>query len=191
MLAPLFIVGKCMKVFFILILLASAAVAEEAVVADAELATEAESETATATELEVEPPHPVDERVRELLDELELNYDITDNNNFSLVFDFDGGRSQQVFIRSRTYTTHDMEVRDVWSTAYQHRTKYLPEYLERRLLMENFDHILGNWVRRNNDIVYMVKLPVDASAEALEVALYEASEFADELEAELHGNDEL
>lgn len=171
---------------WLLMLVPFAVISEEETVA-----VEESAEAATESAPEVEPPHPVDERIRTLLDELELNYEVTDSNNFSLVFNFDGGRSQQVFIRSRTYTTHDMEVRDVWSTAYQHRTKYLPEYLERRLLMENYDHILGNWVRRDNDIVYMVKLPVDASAEALEVALYDASEFADELEAELHGTDEL
>ena len=167
------------------------AMTEEAEVVDAVPATPAESETATATEPEVEPPHPVDERIREQLDALEMNYEITDRNNFSLLFTFDDGRSQEVLIRSRTYTSYDLEVRDIWSTAYQHRTKYLPEYLERRLLMENYDRIIGNWVRRDNDIIYMVKLTADASAEALLAALYETSDFADDLEEELVGTDEL
>lgn len=136
-------------------------------------------------------PVPVDETVRDKLDALELIYDIDEDNDFVLQFDFDDGRSQLVWIRSRTYASSDVAMRDVWAYAYQHPTKHLPNDLERRLLIENYDLIMGTWAREGNSIVYIVKLPADAAAAALQAALFEAAELADELEKEVTGTDEL
>lgn len=168
-------------------------VAEESVIAEEAVLAEgaATTEEAVSADEEADPPHPVDERIREQLDALELNYEIDDNNNFSLVFNFDDGRSQHVMIRSKTWSSHDLEMRDIWSTAYRHRTKYLPEYLERRLLIESYDLVIGAWARRANDVLYLAKLPADAAAESLLAALYDVSEVADVLEEELVGTDEL
>ena len=179
---------------WLLLLLPLVVMAEEEVLAEEaaeEAAAEGAAEGAAVAVPEEEPPHPVDERIREQLDALELNYEVDERNNFSLIFNFDDGRSQLVTIRSRTWSSHDLEMRDIWSVAYRHRTKYLPEYLERRLLLENYDLVIGAWARRKNDIVYLAKLPADAAAEALLAALYDVSEVADVLEEELHGTDEL
>lgn len=136
-------------------------------------------------------PVPVDELLRDRLDSLDLNYDIDEDNDFVLQFNFDDGRSQLVWVRSQVYTSHDVAMRDVWAYAYEHPTKHLPNSLERRLLIESYDAIMGSWAREGNAIVYMVKLPADASPEALQAALFEASELADELEKQLLGTDEL
>lgn len=146
---------------------------------------------AVLAEEEPVEPVPVDELVRDRLDSLELNYDIDEDNDFVLQFDFDDGRSQLVWVRSQTYASHDVAMRDVWAYAYQHPTKHLPNDLERRLLLENYDLIMGTWARERNSIVYIVKLPADASAAALQSALFEAAELADELEKEVTGSDEL
>lgn len=134
-------------------------------------------------------PAPVDERIREQLDALELNYDIDEDNDFYLTFEFDDGRTQTVWIRSRTYSSHELEMRDVWSYAYEHSTKYLPEYLERRLLIDSYEQVIGGWAREGNAVVYMVKLPADIAAEVLQSALYDVAEEADDMELEITGAD--
>ena len=136
-------------------------------------------------------PAPVDTRVQAQLDELELTYDIDDDNDFRLIYSFDDGRSQAVFVRSQTYESSGIAMRDVWSYGYTHPTKYLPMELERELLFDSYEGVMGGWAREGNAVVYMVKIRADSPAEMLEAAINEAIEQADALEAEYTGEDRL
>ncbi|MDX1454408.1 MAG: hypothetical protein R3217_03040 [Gammaproteobacteria bacterium] len=167
--------------FVLALLLATSGVAAgEAIAADEPV------EEPGATELA-----PVDEFIQGQLDALELSYDIDEDNDFRLIYKFDDGRSQAVFVRSQTYESSGIAMRDVWSYGYTHPTKYLPMELERELLFASYEGVMGGWAREGNAVVYMVKIRADAPAEMLEAAINEAIEQADELEAELAGDDRL
>lgn len=147
--------------------------------------------SATETENAAETLPEADAGIRAQLERLEIHHEVDEDNDFRIEILFDDDRSQFVWIRSRDYSSRDVAMRDVWSYGYRHRTKILPSRLERRLLTDSYKSVMGGWALDGNDVVYVVKLPIDASDELLQAALLEAAEWADELEKELVGTDEL
>lgn len=130
---------------------------------------------------EIAPP---DETIVALLEELEYDYEIDEDGDFRLLFEFDDERSQLVWIRNRTYESGGVAMRDVWSTAFKLPGKYLSVKLSHRLLGESWDGVMGGWALDREHVVYMVKLPAEASAELLDAAIGEAIDQADKLESE-------
>lgn len=131
------------------------------------------------------PAAPVpDPGIVALLEELEYSWESEDNGDFRLLFDFPDGRSQLVWIRNRTYERDGIVMRDVWSTALELSGKYASIKLADLLLRSNWERIMGTWAREGNRIVYMVKLPVGATAEQLDAAIGVAIDEADWLEQE-------
>jgi hypothetical protein len=122
------------------------------------------------------------------LQELEYDYEM-DGGDFRLLFDLEDERSQLVWIRNRTYESHDVAMRDVWSIAFELTGKYASIKLADRLLRHSWDGVMGSWVRDGDYIVYMVKLPADASAALLDAAIGEVIDKADALERERGGED--
>lgn len=133
----------------------------------------------------------LDTRVLSQLNEIGMAYQIDEDNDYALVISFDDDRSQLVFVRSQVYTSRGLGMRDVWSVAFDSPDESMPDGLETRLLKENADLVMGGWVRIENRIAHMAKIPENASAEVLRSAILEVAEVADELEKELVGTDEL
>ena len=133
----------------------------------------------------------IDTRVLSQLNEIGMAYQIDEDNDFALVINFDDDRSQLVFVRSQVYSSRGLGMRDVWSVAFDSPGESMPEGLETRLLKENVNLVMGGWVRIENQIAHMAKIPENTSAEVLRSAILEVAEAADELEKELVGTDEL
>ena len=128
---------------------------------------------------EIAPPDPA---IVALLEELEYEYEIDADGDFRLLFDFEDGRSQLVWIRNRTYERDGVAMRDIWSVAVELTGRYASVKLADALLRGSYDTVMGNWARDGSHIVYMVKVPAVPDKKELDAALGEAIEVADELE---------
>ena len=58
-----------------------------------------------------------DARVAKQLDRLGIAYTTTNESNYSIDKDMDGGRTQTVYIMSKTESYGDLEIREIWSNA--------------------------------------------------------------------------
>jgi hypothetical protein len=141
----------------------------------------------------VKAPAP-DPSVERLLEQLEYEYEVDEDGDYKLVFEMDGKekRSQLVFVRSAVESFGAHRVREVWSPGYQAEGDVLPVQVANRLLEATQDNKLGAWAKQGAYAVFVVKLPADAGAEALDDAIDAAIRSADEMEAELTpGKDEF
>ena len=135
-----------------------------------------------------------DRRISAQLDELGLQYEIDKDGDFRTVFKFtDESRTQIVYINSRTSQYDGLEIREVWSPAYE-SVDPLPAIVANRLLRASFDAPLGGWQSwRQPDgkyiAVFSVKLGADADGETLRKAMNAAISHADEMEKELTDGD--
>ena len=134
-----------------------------------------------------------DARIKAQLDALDYEYEIDEDQDFKLVFKIgDEGRSQIVYVRSPVESYGEHEVREIWSPAYHSPTEAFPALIANRLLEDSDNKKLGGWVKQNKYAVFVVKIPANADAEALDDALDAAMAAADEMEAELTpGQDDL
>jgi len=117
-----------------------------------------------------------------------------DGGDFRIKYELDGGRSQLVWVASRTGKVGDLEFRDVWSIAYRGTGSPPPE-LATRLLKENVGTILGAWQvaqgREDYLVIFSAPIAVDADAAALTTTIGAVSASADRMENELTGRDEF
>ena len=134
-----------------------------------------------------------DPRVAALLDEAELSYEIDGDNDFGLVFEFNDGRSQLVWVLSDTVELDALEIREVWSIAHR-SDEPLPERVARRLLSQNANVKLGAWQTRKMGDEYVAlfsaQIAADTDVATLVTALQVVSATADEMEIELTGGDD-
>ncbi len=133
----------------------------------------------------------VDPRVVAALQSSAIAYDI-DGGDFRIRLALDGGRSQLVWVGSRTDRLAELELRDVWSIAVRGQGVPPPD-LALRLLEENVGSILGAWqvARRNEQylVIFSAQVPAAASAAQLAAAVATVAANADRLEQELTGAD--
>lgn len=142
-----------------------------------------------ATEENTSTPAP-DPRVEAILDAADLKYDVDDEQDFELLFEFEeDSRSQTVWVKSVTYFNGDVEMREVWSYGYKHPTKRMPPDVLTRALRDSYDRIMGAWAIQENYLIYLVKIPGDANAILLQQAISEAAAVADEMEEAISGED--
>ena len=136
-----------------------------------------------------------DPQVRQLLDELGHEYEIDEDGDYRLVFDVAGStekRSQLVYVRSPVETYGVLRVREIWAPGYKAAGTDFPATVANRLLAASQDNKVGAWAKQDEYAVFVVKLPADARAEALDDAIDAAITSADAMEAELTpGKDEL
>lgn len=140
-------------------------------------------------------PAAGDQRVKAALDKLGLIYTVSPKGNFKLIYDLEGGRTQQVVVYSVTEVYQDFEIREVTATAYRSNGSLSAE-LANRLLDENAIKKLGAWrVFREDPAVYVeyaLQIPADAEGEYLRAAIEFSMVEADRLENELTpGKDEF
>ena len=140
------------------------------------------------------PAAPVlDARVEAALKTTGLPYTV-DGGDFRLNFTLPDGRTQLVWIASKTTKIASTEFRDVWSVAS--RTKgSLPAELADHLLKENVRMVLGAWqVSQGKDehlVVFSYAVPADTNADLLQEVIEAVTISADRMEKELTGKDEF
>jgi hypothetical protein len=134
-----------------------------------------------------------DAGIKAQLAELDYQYEVDEDNDFKLVFEVgEEGRSQIVYILSAVESYGEHKVREIWSPAYESPTDDFAAPIANRLLEASNSAKLGGWVKQDRNAVFVVKIPADASKEALDDAISAASGLADEMEAELSpGKDDL
>jgi hypothetical protein len=120
---------------------------------------------------------------------------VDSEGDFRLTFGLDedeAGRSQLVFVRSPVESYGAHQVREIWSPGYLSATDEFPAAVANRLLVATQDSKLGAWAKQGRYAVFVVKVPVGASASQLDDAMEAALRSADEMEAELSpGKDEF
>ncbi|MEO8364841.1 MAG: hypothetical protein ABI538_01400 [Pseudoxanthomonas sp.] len=134
-----------------------------------------------------------DAGIKAQLAALDYQYELDEDNDFKLVFEVgEKGRSQIVYILSAVETYGEYKVREIWSPAYESPGDDFPAPIANRLLEASHSAKLGGWVKQGRNAVFVVKIPADASKQALDDAISAASGLADEMEAELSpGKDDL
>ena len=144
---------------------------------------------------DAKPAPAPDPHVRQLLDELEYEYEVDEDGDYRLVFEVANStekRSQLVYVRSPVETYGALRLREVWAPGYKAAGTDFPAAVANRLLAASQDNKVGAWAKQDEYAVFVVKLPADAGAKALDDAMDAAISSADAMEAELTpGKDEL
>lgn len=132
-----------------------------------------------------------DAAVGRQLDELGYRYEVDDDGDYKMLFDLDKGRSQLAFVISGIEEFGDLRVREVWAPAYRSAEASFPAGIANRLLEDSHASKLGSWVKQGDIAVFVVKLDANASTGQLEAAIDYVLRAADQMEAELTGQDEF
>jgi hypothetical protein len=135
-----------------------------------------------------------DPRVRQQLDKIGWKYEIDRDGDYKLVFRHENGRTQLIFVRSRTNEIGGLEVREVWSPGVIIEESVSAE-LATDLLCENHNVKIGAWrlmpQQHGYVAVFSVTVGADADAGTLATAVQAAGTTADEKEKAVHGTDKL
>lgn len=139
-------------------------------------------------------PPPADPRVKAALARMNYPYKLNAGNDYELLFDLKGGRSQVVLVNSHTESyNQQLELREISSTAYKLQGP-LSEAKANALLADNAQRKLGAWRTVSHDgatyVLYVVQLPANADAEMLALAIHAVMSTADKLEAQETGKDD-
>jgi len=133
-----------------------------------------------------------DPRVKKLLDETGLAYQVDRDGDYRIVLEFpdDNGRSQLLFVDSKTHSYRSLEVREVWSVGYTSATD-IPAAVMRRLLEDNALTILGQWSISEQfgkkAAIFRVHLDANTDAATLRSVVELVAGKADDMEKELLG----
>ncbi len=143
---------------------------------------------------ESKPEH--DDRVKQLLDKTELKYEIDKDGDFKLLFEFDGGRSQLVFVNSHTETYEGLEIREIWAVGYQPpKGDKVDAAISEQLIRANAKLKLGAWqVQKLNDTevgVFRAMISADSGKDVLIDTMRLVGATSDQKESELLGSDDL
>ncbi len=137
---------------------------------------------------------PPDKKVKKNLDKLGLVYEVDADNDFKMVMSDAGGRSQLVFVSSRTFELGGMEIREVFSPGAKVGAEVSVEWAE-EVLTRNYDTILGSWsiqtLGEQRILLFSAKVPADLRRRDLSVVINTVASQADDLEALLTGADEF
>lgn len=107
------------------------------------------------------------------------------DGDYRLLFALDGGRQQVTYVRSHTERFGQLEIREIWSPAYQAKGDSLPGEIANRLLQDGQENILGAWVRQDGTAIYVTRVPADLAGTALSDAIEATTRAADAMEAQL------
>lgn len=152
----------------------------------------------TATFAQIGDPE-ADIRVKSVLDQAGLKYDIDEDKDFKLVFITEKGdsatnvkeRTQLVFINSKTMNFEELDVREVWSVAHEIKDGPVADTLLASLMKRNAQLKLGGWCYEERESGYRVYFSIKISPNMPKEPLYSiltlVANQADELEKELTG----
>ncbi len=135
----------------------------------------------------------LDPRVEATLKAAGLPFTV-DGGDFRLNYTLPDGRTQLVWIASKTAKIADTEFRDVWSVANRGKGE-LPAELADHLLKENVRMVLGAWQVSQGEgeylVVYTYAIPADTAPGFLQEVIEAVTISADRMEKELTGQDEF
>ena len=138
-----------------------------------------------------------DARIKKLLDQTELKYEIDEDGDFKLLFEYDDGRSHIVFINSQTESYQGLEIREIWAVGYvpPEEGESVPANISENLIRANAQIKLGAWqVQKLGEKevgVFRAMIAADAGKEVVLDTLRLVGISADEKEAELLSSDDL
>ena len=132
-----------------------------------------------------------DPALKALLDKQKIKYEIDSDGDYKITFDLGNGRSQLVWVRSKTEAYGDLKVREIWSPGYKLDGE-LSAKIANRLLEHSHSMILGGWTKQKTYVMFVVKILATATPQQVRDAAEAAADAADEMEQELTpGTDEL
>jgi len=128
-----------------------------------------------------------DQRIKNQLDRMNLNYEVTSSGNFKLLFELEDKRTQIVFINSETRMHEDAEVREISSPAkFVTKANELSHEILWTLLAFNSQTTLGAWqLEPASDgwgLHYTVKVPAMMPENRLMMYMVLVATLADEME---------
>lgn len=118
-------------------------------------------------------------------------FTIDEDGDFQITVRVAGDRTQLVWVRSAVQATDQFKVREIWSPGYRAPTGDFTAAIANDLLERSNNLKLGAWVKQDDVAMLVIKVPSDASADALDEAIDLAAASADVVERELLGSDEL
>lgn len=135
-----------------------------------------------------------DPRIPAMLELAELKYRIDDDGDVIVVISgWEEGRSQTVFISSRTYTYDDQEFREVFSPAYTGELP--PAKVLAYCLKQNNGVKIGSWKLQIDSetervaLVFGANIDANASPQRLGQVLVNVAKTTDDLERKLSDQD--
>jgi len=146
-----------------------------------------------------------DDRVRYLLEQLELSYQMDDNGDFVIAFGIKEDseeeetepRSQIAIISSDTHFIGEFEVRHIYSIGYEAMGE-LPQNVANALLIMNDNVKLGAWkaIHVNKEgqdgivAAFQAQVAADTDSQSLFTALMAVCATADDVENKLTGGED-
>ena len=134
-----------------------------------------------------------DLRVEGALQKLNLAYRIDDDGDFILDWKLSEGRTQRVYVGSRTFQLGPMEIREVWSIV-GYFPYVPPEKLSRTLLEKNSQFKIGSFCyQKRSDgsylVIFSARVPAEHPSHDLGAVIFAVAQTADEAEKEIMGTD--
>lgn len=118
-------------------------------------------------------------------------FTVDEDGDFKITVRTTDDRTQLVWVRSAQESTDHFKVREVWSPGYRAPAGDFSAAIANNLLERSNTLKLGAWVKQGDVAMLVIKIPADASADALDEAIDLAAATADAVERELLGTDEL
>ena len=134
-----------------------------------------------------------DLRVEGALQKLHLAYRIDNKGDFILDWELEEGRTQRVYVGSRTFYLGPMEIREVWSIVGYF--PYVPaEKVSRTLLEKNAQFKIGSFCyEKRSDgsyvVIFSARIPAEHPSQDLGAVILAVAQTADEAEREIMGTD--
>ncbi len=133
-------------------------------------------------------PRIADPKIASLLQEVDLKYEVDEDKDYKIVFDYsDDKRSQVVFVDSDVETVDGTNIRSVFAPAANIKKTPLSKKQLDTLLVEAGKMRWGQWEVMGDYLYYTIKMMEPFSAKQLDSALRFVSEIADNKEIELSG----
>ena len=143
---------------------------------------------ATLALLVLAGPAHADPSVERRLTERGLKFEKDEDGDYRVVYDYEKeGRTQLVIIGGSTESVRGFAIREVYAPAGRVGEDPIDGARALKLLADSHENKLGSWELSGKTLVYMIKLPDDASAAQLEAAIDIAATVADDMEIELSG----
>lgn len=134
-----------------------------------------------------------DSRVKRVLEELDMKYEIDDYGDFRVFFGMGEDRTQEAFICSSTSKYGSFEIREIYSWGYTSKSedKSIPAEVANRLLENSWELKLGAWAKVGDSAAFVSKIDANADSQSLYDALKITLTTADEMEHELMGREDV
>ena len=137
----------------------------------------------------VAPLAHADASVEKRLNERGIKFERDKDGDYRVVYNYgDEGRTQLAYVSGSTETTRSFVVREVFAPAGHVDEDRIDLARTLKLLADSRQSKLGSWEVAGKVLYYVIKLPDDVSAAALEAALDTVATQADNMEIELSGD---